>query len=130
MSFRIPAALAFSLVIAQPLSSQPALAQAAPDAEHRHMGGGFFRTLSAEQRLMLFLDLRKQTTGMTDDQRRSFRRDQREKFLAMSDDERKQFADRLQAEWDALPPDEKTKAKDELKEWRGRMGEQRAHDQP
>lgn len=81
-------------------------------------GAGFFRTLSPQQKMMMFVDMRKATAGMTDDQKRLYRQGQRQKFAAMTDSERQEFAAKLQAEWDSLPDDQKESIKQQVMGWR------------
>jgi len=112
--------LAFSLLLSTSLLSYGALAQPASDAQHEGRGG-FFRSLSPQQKMMFFFDIRKATAGMTDDQRLAYRLERRERFAAMSDDEKQQYAIRLQSEWDALPADQKNEIRQQAMAWRDRM---------
>jgi hypothetical protein len=99
--------LHLTLLSALALSMVTPVAYAA-DATAPKAGCGLMQSLTTEQRIMMFTDMRQQTANMTDDQRRQFRRDQRDKFKSMSDADRQKYVADLQAKWDALPADQKT----------------------
>ncbi len=60
-----------------------------------------------EERMILFADMYKATSGLSDDQKRDYRRQQRDRIMSMSDDERSKFKADLDARWNALPANEK-----------------------
>lgn len=101
----------------------------APDTQQQRPGG-FFHTLSQEQRLMLFIDMRKQTQGMTDEQRHSYREAQRQKLGAMNDSDRARFAAQLQQEWDALPVQEQEQIRQQVQARRDRQAHPESSESP
>lgn len=80
----------------------------AAQAQPQPAACGAMGSLTKEERLVLFLQMRERTANLTDDQKRDFRRSQREKFQAMSDADKQKFAADLKAKWDALPAARKT----------------------
>jgi len=120
MSVLRQSVLAFSLLASTLLLSHSAFARPASDAQHEGRGG-FFRSLSPQQKMMFFVDMRKATAGMTDEQRQAYRLERRQKFAAMGDNEKRQFAVKLQSEWDALPADQKNEIRQQAMAWRDRM---------
>lgn len=70
--------------------------------------------------MMMFVDMHKETAGMSGEHRRALRESQRQKFASMTDSERQQFAEKLQSEWDAMPADQKESIKLQVARWRAR----------
>jgi hypothetical protein len=108
---------ALTLFAAACVPAAIAAAELSSDAPHLR-GGGLFQSLTPPQKMMMLVDMRKATAGMTDDQRKAYRQSQRQKFAAMTDAERQQFAAKLQTEWDALPDDQKESIKQRVLAWR------------
>jgi hypothetical protein len=96
---------------------------------HGDHDGGFMHFLTPDQRTMLFAETRKDTAGMTDDQRHARREAQRAKFMAMSDAEKQKFAAGLQARWDALSADQKAKIQQDAAAFRA-AHPRTGHDHP
>jgi len=108
---------ALALLAAASVPAAIAAAELSSDAPNAH-GSGLFHSLSPQQKMMMFVDMRKATEGMTDDQRKAYRQSQRQKFAVMTDAQRQQFAAKLQTEWDALPDDRKESIKQQIMAWR------------
>lgn len=121
------ACLVAAALLAAPAGLASACAQDAQTQGEPQGGGehhGLFRMLSPEQRMMLFVQMHKETAGMTDDQKQAYREQQREKFRAMSDSDRQQFASELQAKWDALPPDQQQQIREQVQAFRAQRMQQ------
>ena len=73
-------------------------------ADHHMMMHGMF---TPEERMILFSDMYKATSGLSDDQKRDYRRQQRDRIMSMSDDERSKFKADLDARWNVLTDDQK-----------------------
>ncbi len=99
-------------------------AQDAPAAQADHSGArAFFKSLSPEQKMMLFVQMHNDTANMTDDQKHAYREQQHAKFAAMTDTDRAKLASDLQSKWNALPDDQKAQIKQQVAEYRAqRMG--------
>jgi hypothetical protein len=81
----------------------------------RHHGGGKLAAfLSPEQRAALMLKAREETSGMSRDQRRAWRKDQVQKLASLSDTDKQKLRADLQARWDALPADRKARLEQRL----------------
>jgi len=116
---RSPGRSLFALALFAAACVPAAIAGAELSSETPRMhGGGIFRSLSPEQKMMLFADMRRATSGMTDDRRKEYRQNRREKFAAMTDSEKQEFAAKLQSEWDSLPADQRASIKQEVMTWR------------
>jgi hypothetical protein len=87
--------------------SVSAQAQNAPLQVHERFGGprGF---LSAEERAMFGKELRSQTAGMSNDQRRAAHQTAVANFMALPLSQREAKKAQLDQEWNALPQDKKT----------------------
>jgi hypothetical protein len=112
-----PALLAVSLLAAPTFAVAPAVADTTQDGGGHH-GSGFFRSMSPEARMMMFVEMRRATANMSDDQKQAYRQDQRAKFMAMSDADKQQYVARLESEWNALPADQKSQIQQQMQEWR------------
>jgi hypothetical protein len=110
-----PALLAVSLLAAPTLAIAPAIADTTQDSGDHH---GAFRSMPPEARMMMFIEMRKATSSMSDDQKQAYRHDQRDKFVAMSDTEKQQYIARLESDWNALPADQKSQVQQQMQEWR------------
>jgi hypothetical protein len=81
----------------------------------RHHGGGKLAAfLSPEQRAAFMLKAREETSGMSRDQRRAWRKDQVQKLASLSDTDKQKLRADLQARWDALPADRKARLEQRL----------------
>ncbi|MEI9993399.1 MAG: hypothetical protein WDM91_02295 [Rhizomicrobium sp.] len=89
------------------LLSTSAFAQDAPAGPGSHGGMMMHGMFTPEERMMMFSDGFKATSGMTDDQRHAYRQQQRERLMAMSDTDRAKYKADLDARWNALPADQK-----------------------
>jgi hypothetical protein len=112
-----PSMFALALLAAAAVPAAIAAAELSSDAPHMH-GSGLFHSLSPQQKMMMFVDMRKATEGMNGEQRKAYRQSQRQKFAAMTDAERQQFAAKLQTEWDALPDGQKESIRQQIMAWR------------
>ena len=83
-----------------PASNPPAMGAM---SGHGMMHGMF----TDEERMVLFADTAKATTGMTDDQKHAYRHGQRDRIMAMSDSDRAKFKADLDLRWSALTADQK-----------------------
>lgn len=110
--------LAVSILAAPTLVALPALADPTTQDNGGHHGGGPLSMMPPEARMMMFVEMQKATSGMSDDQKQAYRHDQRDKFKAMSDTDKQQYIAKLEADWTALPADQKDQAKQQMKEWR------------
>ena len=115
---------AIALLAAACVPAVIAAAQLSPDTPHGRPG--LFQALSPEQRMMMFVDMRKDTAGMTSDQRHAYRENQRQKFAAMTGAEKQQLSAKLQSEWDSLSPDQKADFEQRFAEWRVEHANRRA----
>jgi hypothetical protein len=108
--FLLAAGLALATV------SVSAQAQNAPAQVHERFGGmrGF---LSPEQRAMFGRDMRSQTAGMSEDQRRAARQTQMAAFMAMPLSQREARRDQLQQEFNALPQAKKNEIDARIQQW-------------
>ncbi len=86
-----------------PASSPPAMSATGADGGHGMMHGMF----TQEERMMLFADMAKATSGMTDDQKHAYRHGQRDRIMAMTDTDRAKFKADLDSRWNALSADQK-----------------------
>ena len=84
-----------------------------------HMGGPM-SFLTPEERMMLMAQMRSETIGMTDDQRKAYRDEKRTKFMAMSDADKQKLADNLKAKWDGLSNSQKADLKQQAEAMRQR----------
>ena len=82
----------------------------------RHHGGKLAAFLTPEQRVAFMLKAREETSDMSRDQRRAWRKDQAQKLAAMSDTDKQKLKSELQARWDALPADRKARLEKRLAE--------------
>lgn len=89
----------------------------APPPRGGYMGGQM-DFLTPEERMMLFTQMRSDTVGMTDDQRRAFRDQQRAKFASMTNADKQKFAAGLKAKWDALSPGQQDQIKQQMADFR------------
>ena len=82
----------------------------------RHGGGKLAAFLTPEQRAAFMLKAREETSGMSRDQRRAWRKDQVQKLATMSDPDKQKLRADLQARWDALPADRKARMQQRMAE--------------
>jgi hypothetical protein len=104
------------------LVSTAAFAQSAPpqgDASAHGMMRGMF---SPEERMLLFADSMKATSGMTDDQRHDYRKQQRDHFMTMSDADKAKMKADLDSRWAAMTPDQKADVKARIDAFRAAHG--------
>ena len=82
----------------------PPASAPSPETGHGMMMHGKF---TQEERMMLFSDMHKATSGMSDDQKMDYRRQQRVRIMGMSDDDRAKLKAALDVRWNALSADQK-----------------------
>lgn len=92
--------------------SSAAYAESTPAATPPAMGesgghGMMHGMFTQEERMMLFADMAKATSGMTDDQKHAYRHGERDRIMAMSDTDRAKFKSDLDSRWNALSADQK-----------------------
>src|SRR5438552_18764643 len=83
-------------------STSPASAPP-PEAGHGMMMHGMF---TQEERMMLFSDMYKATSDMTDDQKKDYHRQQRARIMGMSDEDRAKLKADLDVRWNAMSADQ------------------------
>jgi hypothetical protein len=95
--------------------------------DHHHGGGmrAMMGMFTPQQMAMYMLRQHGETAGMSQDQRKAYRKGERDKLLAMSDGDKAKMQADLQAQWDKLPADEQNAALDRMK----RMQDRREHGQ-
>lgn len=111
-----------SLLVATPgaVQAEQSPTMPGPDAGFgRHHGGKLAGMLSPQQRAAFMMQAHEQTQGMSQDQRRAWRKDQVQKLTSMSEGDRQKFQTDLQARWDALPADRKARFEQRLAERNG-----------
>ena len=101
---RIALAAVAASFLSFPAWAEDAPTASPPGAGHAMAMHGMF---TREERMMLFADMDKATSGMSDDQKKDYRHQQRARIMAMSDDDRLKFKSDLDARWSALPADQK-----------------------
>jgi hypothetical protein len=106
-----PSKIALAAFVASLLSCA-AIADSAPAASPPPMstmgGHGMMRGMfTQEERMMLFADMSRATTSLSDDQKHAYRHEQRDRIMAMSDSVRAKFKANLDTRWNALPAEQK-----------------------
>lgn len=103
------------------VQAQQSPAMPGPDGGFaRHHGGGKLAAfLTPEQRAAFMLKAREETSDMSRDQRRAWRKDQMQKLAILSDTDKQKLKTELQARWDALPADRKARIQQRLADRNG-----------